>query len=462
MRLTTVRLFGHCVYLPLIIVALVEGLIIWGASVWALSLDPVLDTHAVTLSAAIAIVSLATVGALGLYRTRFREGYLWGAVRLSLALCLSVGGALVVLREFGLTADAQTALAAAGAVVFPVWALLHAGYLAAADRDVLKRRILVVGSGKTAAAMLDLRRRADRRGFTLTGFVPTSDGPVDPRLENRTLQREGRLRELAEKYEIDEVVVAEDERRDQLPVSELADLRLAGTPVIEAASFFEREAGKIRLDLVSPAWLAFGTGYPYGKLRRVSKRTLDIVAGLLLLLVLWPVMLAAFLAVKIEDGWSAPALYRQWRTGLAGKPFQLLKFRSMRVDAEKGGKAQWASRDDPRVTRVGAFMRKSRIDELPQLFNVLRGDMSFVGPRPERPEFVAELEQSIPFYAERHRVKPGVTGWAQLNFPYGASRDDTVEKLQYDLYYLKNQSLLLDLVILLNTVEVVLFGKGAR
>lgn len=462
MRSTTVRLFGHCVYLPLVFVALLEGGIIWAASSWALSLDPLMREHGAMLSAGIAATALATLGSLGLYRTRFREGYLWGGLRMILALCISLGGALILLREFGLNPQAQTALVAAGALVLSLWALLHAGYLAATDRDMLKRRILVVGAGRTAAALLDLRRRADRRGFSLVGFVPTSSEGADPRVAEQTIERRGTLRELVARYDIDEVVVAEDQRRDQLPVSELADLRLAGTPVIEAATFFEREAGKIRLDLVSPSWLAFGTGYPHGIVRRFTKRTLDLAAALLLLSVLWPVMAAAALAIKLDEGRRAPVLYRQWRSGLNGKPFALLKFRSMRVDAEKGGKAQWAARNDPRVTRVGGFMRKTRIDELPQLFNVLRGDMSFVGPRPERPEFVAELEESIPFYGERHRVKPGVTGWAQLNFPYGASRDDTVEKLQYDLYYLKNQSLLLDLVILLNTVEVVLFGKGAR
>jgi exopolysaccharide biosynthesis polyprenyl glycosylphosphotransferase len=194
---------------------------------------------------------------------------------------------------------------------------------------------------------------------------------------------------------------------------------------------------------------------------QLAERAFDVLASLTLLLLALPLMLAAMVGIKLEEGWGAPLFYRQKRVGLHGEVFDVLKFRSMRVDAEKFG-AQYASKDDPRVTRIGGFMRKTRIDELPQLLNVLRGEMSFVGPRPERPEFVDELERAIPYYRERHTVKPGITGWAQLCYPYGSSEKDTIEKLQYDLYYVKNRSLLFDLAILVQTVEVVLWGKGAR
>jgi exopolysaccharide biosynthesis polyprenyl glycosylphosphotransferase len=203
-------------------------------------------------------------------------------------------------------------------------------------------------------------------------------------------------------------------------------------------------------------------GHPSTRIFAVSKRILDVAGALVLLILSFPVIIAASVAIKREDGWGAPLFYRQTRVGAGGKSFELIKFRSMRVDAESDGKAVWASRNDDRVTNVGRILRKTRIDEIPQLFNVLRGSMSLVGPRPERPHFVAELEKCVPYYAERHRIKPGVTGWAQLMYPYGASREDAREKLQYDLYYLKHRSLMLDLVILLQTVEVVLFGKGAR
>jgi len=196
--------------------------------------------------------------------------------------------------------------------------------------------------------------------------------------------------------------------------------------------------------------------------RYATKRAFDILISLTALLLVWPIMLAATIAIWVDSGFRGPILYRQTRVGLNGKPFPVMKFRSMRTDAEVDGQAVWASKDDPRVTRVGAFMRKTRVDELPQLANVLRGDMSFVGPRPERPQFVEELDEAITYYNHRHRVKPGITGWAQLCYPYGASVEDSKEKLQYDLYYLKNHSILLDMIILLQTVEVVLIGDGAR
>ncbi|MHB8816024.1 MAG: sugar transferase, partial [Steroidobacteraceae bacterium] len=195
-------------------------------------------------------------------------------------------------------------------------------------------------------------------------------------------------------------------------------------------------------------------------LRRITSRTLDLASCLVVLGVALPVMLVTALAIKLEEGWQAPVLYRQHRVGFGGQPFLLLKFRSMRTDAESDGKARWAQKSDPRITRVGSFIRKTRIDELPQLFNVVCGHMSVVGPRPERPEFVEQLAERIPYYVERHCVKPGVTGWAQLCYPYGSSERDALEKLQYDLYYVKNNSLLFDLGILLQTVEVVFLGKG--
>jgi sugar transferase (PEP-CTERM system associated) len=243
---------------------------------------------------------------------------------------------------------------------------------------------------------------------------------------------------------------------------EFLECRLAGIEILELPTFLERETGKVRLDVLNPSWIIFGEGFRASLLQRMVERTVDIVVSLALLILASPAILLTALAIKFEDGLDAPILYRQRRVGQHGVVFDVLKFRSMRVDAEDAGQAIWATKDDPRVTRVGGFMRKSRIDELPQLVNVLRGDMSFVGPRPERPEFVQKLEHTIPYYRERHSVKPGITGWAQLCYPYGSSEKDALEKLQYDLYYVKNRSLLFDLAILVQTVEVVLWGKGAR
>jgi sugar transferase (PEP-CTERM system associated) len=260
----------------------------------------------------------------------------------------------------------------------------------------------------------------------------------------------------------DEIVVAMDDRRGNLPVRELLDAKIRGINVIDLMEFLERETGKIRIDLVSPGWLIFSSGFRTSSFRRFTKRLVDIVASAILLLVLWPIILLIALAIKLEDGFSAPVLYRQRRVGRGHELFFVLKFRSMRIDAESDGKAIWAAEDDERITRVGRFLRKYRLDELPQLFNVLRGQMSLVGPRPERPEFVEGLRESIPYYAERHSVNPGVTGWAQLRYSYGSTEEDAIEKLQYDLYYVKNQSLILDIMIILQTVEVVLWSKGSR
>jgi len=253
-----------------------------------------------------------------------------------------------------------------------------------------------------------------------------------------------------------------DDRRRGFPVVELLDCRMAGIDIVELPSFLERETGKVRLDVLNPSWIVLGEGFRNSLLQRAMERGLDVLASAGLLLLASPVMLLAIIAIKLEDGLRAPVLYRQARVGRNSENFDIVKFRSMRQDAERPGEAIWAKPGDPRVTKVGAIMRKTRIDELPQLFAVLRGDMSFVGPRPERPEFVAQLEQKIPYYRERHTVKPGITGWAQLCYPYGASEKDALEKLQYDLYYVKNRSLLFDLAILIQTVEVVLWGKGAR
>jgi sugar transferase (PEP-CTERM system associated) len=270
------------------------------------------------------------------------------------------------------------------------------------------------------------------------------------------------LFDLCERNDVDEVVVAMEDRRRNFPLRELLECRLAGIDVTELLTFLERETGRVRLDVLNPSWMIFGPGFRRDPVRLFSSRALDLVASLLIVTVSMPVMLATALAIKLEDGWSAPIFYRQARVGRGGRVFELLKFRSMRLDAEIDGQARWAEKDDPRITRIGRFIRKARIDELPQILNVLGGNMGFVGPRPERPQFVNELAQTIPYYVERHCVKPGITGWAQLCYQYGSSAQDAIEKLQYDLYYIKNNSLLFDLSILLQTVEVVFMGNGAR
>ena len=273
---------------------------------------------------------------------------------------------------------------------------------------------------------------------------------------------QGRLINYVADNHIDQIVLAADERRKGLPVQDLLDCKMSGIEVIDLPSFFERETGQIRLDILQPSWLFLSEGFGVSTFRLVKKRLFDLTIVLLLLPLVMPIMLLSALAILLDSKGKGGILYRQIRVGKNGQLFEILKFRSMVVDAEKDGMARWASTNDKRVTRVGSFMRKYRLDELPQFFNILKGEMSFVGPRPERPEFVNELAENIPYYNERHRVKPGLTGWAQIRYPYGASIEDGKQKFQYDLYYVKNYSNFFDAFVLLQTADAVLFGKGAR
>lgn len=326
--------------------------------------------------------------------------------------------------------------------------------------DKLKRSVLVLGCGDRARDLDVINSSFVYRGFQIVGYVAlegetvTVDDPIH-------LNNDESLPDIVHRLAVDEIVIAVDDRRKKLPVDDLLDIKMSGIPVMDLQTFYEREKRLIYLETLTPSWLVFSDGFVNDGFRPIVKRGFDIFASLLLLAVSWWLMLITALAILLESGFGAPVFYRQTRVGYRNQPFKVIKFRSMRVDAEKNG-AQWASQTDDRVTRVGKVIRKFRIDELPQLFNVLKGEMSFVGPRPERPEFVEGFEQTIPYYRERHRVKPGITGWAQLCYPYGASEYDTWQKLQYDLYYVKNYSLFLDMTIMMSTVEVVLWGKGAR
>ena len=293
------------------------------------------------------------------------------------------------------------------------------------------------------------------------GYVPGPNERQPAVPLHQILALNGTLPDLARRLNVDEIVVALTERRSgSMPLRQLLDCKVSGIKVYDLNTHFEKTLGQIRVDFLSASWLIFGDGFNQGTWRTAVKRVFDIVSASLLCLLASPVMLLAAIAIKLES--RGPVLYRQERVSLNGRPFSIAKFRSMRADAEMDGKPQWAAANDNRVTRVGQFIRRVRIDELPQLFNVLCGDMSLVGPRPERPFFVEQLTQDIPFYALRHSVKPGVTGWAQVRYHYGSTVEDSLEKLQYDLYYVKNHTLFLDLMVLLETVGVVLTGKGAR
>jgi sugar transferase (PEP-CTERM system associated) len=409
-----------------------------------------------------AVTAIVCLFAMGLYEPRMREGR-------SGVLLRTIGGfgaaSLVILAVLLLLPDFQRWK---GVVLYTVL-ISFAGTLITrlaftniADLDQFKNRVLVYGSGSAAATITSsMRRKSDRQGFTIVGFVRV--GGEDPKItDERIINLRQPLAEYATQTEIDQIVVALDNKRDQTPADELFKCRLQGVRVVNIVNFFEREAGKILVDFASPGWMTLTEDLRSSTSADLSRRCFDICSSFLLLTATWPLMLITALAIWLEDGFKAPIFFSQERVGLNGKAFRVLKFRSMGIDAEADGKARWATKNDNRVTRVGAFIRRTRIDELPQIFNVLSGEMAFIGPRPERPEFVKQLAERIPYYNSRHAVKPGITGWAQLCYPYGASEEDARQKLQFDLYYVKNQSLFLDFMITLSTVEVVLFGKGAR
>ncbi len=400
--------------------------------------------------------------AFGLYSSRQRAPAFGIAVRLASSVAAGTGVTALCFYVLPDVWLGRGVMLFSAIVSLPALFVSRYVFTHVVDDAAFKRRVLVYGCGQRAATSIaNLRRRSDRRGFVVIGYVqPDGEECSVPTAE--LIASNATLQQVCEQQNIDEVVVAMDDRRRAFPLLELLDCRLAGTDVSELLTFLERETGRVRIDALNPSWMIFGEGFRRNPLRLFSSRMLDLVASLFILLVSLPVMAMTALAIKLEDGWRAPVLYRQARVGLGGHSFDVLKFRSMRTDAELDGRAQWAQTKDPRVTRVGAIVRKIRVDELPQILNVIRGQMSFVGPRPERPQFVAQLAQNIPYYAQRHCVKPGITGWAQLCYPYGSSEQDALEKLQYDLYYIKNNTLLFDLAILVQTAEVVFMGRGAR
>jgi sugar transferase (PEP-CTERM system associated) len=344
-----------------------------------------------------------------------------------------------------------------GFLIFIRYILLRQSVLSS-----MTRKILIVGNGREAQALARQIIERHSSAYSISGFYPTESADQNAiQLPGKVFDSSMSLEQVVLDTKVDEIIVAVKEHRGGvLPIRQLLECRILGTPVHNLTTFYERLKGEVPLESMKASWLIYGTGFTQGHLRSLAKRLFDIFSAGLLLLLLWPIMLLAALAIKIED--RGPVFFQQERVGLFGKTFLCLKFRSMRTDAEKDGVARWASTNDTRITRVGSFIRKTRIDELPQLINVLRGEMSMVGPRPERPTFVDMLEKDIPFYAIRHSVKPGVTGWAQVRYAYGASIEDAKRKLQFDLYYVKNNSVFLDFFILFETVRVVIFGEGAR
>lgn len=459
-----IRVFDHYLHVPVIVLVLIEfGLAVAAPHVASGIVGMFVDSlPAVTAGRAFAFAIVVVFGlaSMGLYRVGLRTSFAGVLARIVTGIFLAgVGLAFLYYVAHTLYINPLTLLVAVAVLLLGLGAVRLA-FHRLVDEDLFKRRVLVYGAGKRAEAFLKLRRRADQRGFILTNFIATeSDGEsrIDPA---QVIEMPADLCAYAVENNINEVVVALDDRRLAFPVRPLLECRLQGLDVTDILSFLERETGKVDLRLMRPGWLIFSNGFRRQLTRRILQRIFDVACSVIGLVLASPIMLVTAVAIAIEDGF--PILYRQRRVGRGNVPFNVLKFRSMRRDAESAGQAVWAKQDDDRVTRVGKVIRKLRFDELPQLLNVLAGQMSLVGPRPERPEFVETLSKNIPYYLERHRVNPGITGWAQLCYPYGSSEKDAFEKLEYDLYYVKNRTLLFDLMILLQTAEVVLWQKGAR
>jgi sugar transferase (PEP-CTERM system associated) len=379
---------------------------------------------------------------------------------ISARITLALGFSLIVVATSALVMPAIRYgqwLMTISLVVFSVLQLLvHAGYRTYVKFRGLARRVLILGIGPLAGNLGALIPTSDAN-YILTGYVKCTDElAIVP--EDTILGTTDDLYEMAKREKADKIVVSLSERRGVFPLRDVMACKLEGIEVIDAPSFYEKLTGKLLLENITPSWFIFSQGFKVSALRRIIKRIMDLfcsTVGILLVLPLCPFIV---LAIKLDS--PGPILFRQERVGEREKTYTLYKFRTMRADAEKGTGAVWAQLNDPRITRVGEFFRKSRIDELPQLFNVLMGNMSLVGPRPERPEFVEKLKEVIPYYSERHFVKPGVTGWAQVRYPYGASVEDALEKLRYDLYYIKNVSPVFDLLIILETIKVVLSRRG--
>jgi sugar transferase (PEP-CTERM system associated) len=419
---------------------------------------------ALVVTAAVGIFALGQILCLGAFRLhRMDRSVSATAFALRILGSLAAGSLLVygVFAMFPDGAEYRAALPEALLLSAAGLLLVRLVLVFGVEMDWLTHRMLVLGTGPEALAVERALQGAAKSGVNLIGFFPISTSSVCAVSPDRVIRSTASLEDTIRKLEVNEVVVAlQEQRGGLLPVSQLLTCRLRGVRITDLSGFFERVTGEVPVDSLKASWLIYGDGFRQNWSRRFVKRALDVLAAAILLLFAAPIMLVAALVIFLESG--RPIIFRQERVGLGGRTFMLLKFRSMRTDAEKDGVPRWASTGDPRVTQFGRFMRRTRIDELPQIFNVLKGEMSFVGPRPERPFFVSQLTEQVPFYGARHTVKPGLTGWAQVRYSYGASVEDAVRKLQYDLYYVKNHTILLDIVILLGTVRVVLSGDGAR
>lgn len=463
-----IRLFDHYVSLPVAVLVVVEMMVaalsicmgIWLAGSFGWIEGAISESGELVRIAVVCGVLFLCLAAMGLYRIALRATFAGVVARVITAVVLTGIAMPFIYYMFRAVYLTPGTLMLSSMSTIVGLLVVRYGFLKLVDESLFKRRILVLGTGERAEQFLQLRRQSDQRGFKLVRFVKMPGDKPSEVPDKRVRSMPSSLLDYCRRHEIDEIVIALDDRRGKLPIRELLECRLESIDITDVMNFLERETGKVNLALVSPSWLIFENGFRRQLPRRIAQRVFDVISSSVVLILASPIMLVTAMLILLEDG--RPIFYRQKRVGKGNTVFDVMKFRSMRTDAEAGGKAIWAKQDDDRVTRVGNFIRRVRIDELPQLLNVLGGSMSVVGPRPERPEFVETLSEQIPYYLERHRVKPGITGWAQLCYPYGSSEKDAFEKLQYDLFYVKNRTLVFDFMILLQTAEVVLWQKGAR
>ena len=449
-----ITLFRHHIPIAASLQVLADGVLYFAATLLAVhvALTPYGVATASVTGPAILFSAIAVfVGAaFGLYRNADNAAFAVQIGRAVLVVLVSAGAASLL---FGFMQGGSDAKAVIGYIVLYSLAsvvVMRQIMLTARRAGVGRRPVLIIGSRDEAREVEATLNRGLPK-FTVAAFY-------DP--ASRAFS-ETELCDVVQRLGVREVIVAvRDQRGGAVPMAQLLACRISGISVVDLAGFHEREHGQVPVHSLKSSWLVYGKGFAQDPVRTAVKRVFDVVCALGLIVLAAPVMILAALAIAVASG--RPVFYRQERVGRGGRPIMCIKFRSMGTDAEKDGVARWASKSDPRVTGVGRFLRQTRIDELPQLLNVLRGEMSLVGPRPERPAFVKELSSAIPFYDVRHSVKPGITGWAQVRYSYGASVEDATRKLQYDLYYVKNHSLFLDIVVLVETVRVVLFGEGAH
>jgi len=461
-----IRFFRHYISVNMLFLMVVEFLVFYftsniSAERHSTSSSPVSQVLASAYKPWLFAATLAVLSAVfDLYGWAWTTGL--RSLFLRVAGCFAVSGLLLYLASLALPnlfasgGELASAIAISGLSII----LIRLLFIEWDKVDLFKKRVLVLGTGSRAAKIEELVSQGEAQGINIIGYLPMgSIHSYVPR--ERVLTDTDNIRDLVEQFGVNEIVVAIRERRGGgLPIAELLKCKLRGVSILDLPTFFERQTGILPLEAINASWMIFSDGFSQGITRDLVKRLFDILVSGAFLLITLPLMVLTGLLIRLES--RGPIFYTQERVGQYGTPFTIYKFRSMYTDAEKDGRPVWAAHNDDRTTRVGRLIRRLRIDELPQTINVFLGQMSFVGPRPERPYFVNELAAQIPYFHARHSVKPGITGWAQVRFSYGASVEDAMSKLQYDLYYVKNHSLFLDLMILLQTVQVVVTGKGVR